>query len=402
MPHAEIVPSLRSRLQQVILGKEEVIELLLVGVLSSGHVLLEDVPGVGKTTLAKALATVLGLEFSRVQFTPDLLPGDIVGSQVLNPQDGSFRFLKGPVFTEVLLADEINRASPRTQSALLEAMSEGQVTVEGTTYPLDRPFFVLATQNPVDFQGTYPLPEAQLDRFLLRLSLGYPPHARELDMLFAHQHTSPLQGLEAATDRAGPRTQSALLEAMSEGQVTVEGTTYPLDRPFFVLATQNPVDFQGTYPLPEAQLDRFLLRLSLGYPPHARELDMLFAHQHTSPLQGLEAATDRAGLLALQAAVREVRVSREVGDYLVRLAEGTRSHPKVDLGLSPRGSLACFRAAQAQAFLQGRDYVSPDDLQHLAVPTMAHRLILAPEARYGGTSAADIVDEVVARTEVPG
>ena len=310
MPHAEIVPSLRSRLQQVILGKEEVIELLLVGVLSSGHVLLEDVPGVGKTTLAKALATVLGLEFSRVQFTPDLLPGDIVGSQVLNPQDGSFRFLKGPVFTEVLLADEINRASPRTQSALLEAMSEGQVTVEGTTYPLDRPFFVLATQNPVDFQGTYPLPEAQLDRFLLRLSLGYPPHARELDMLFAHQHTSPLQGLEAATDRAG--------------------------------------------------------------------------------------------LLALQAAVREVRVSREVGDYLVRLAEGTRSHPKVDLGLSPRGSLACFRAAQAQAFLQGRDYVSPDDLQHLAVPTMAHRLILAPEARYGGTSAADIVDEVVARTEVPG
>jgi len=310
MKHADTLRSLRESLQRVILGKEGVIELMLVGVLSSGHVLLEDVPGVGKTTLAKALAIALGLEFSRVQFTPDLLPGDIVGSQVLNPQDGSFRFLKGPVFTEVLLADEINRASPRTQSALLEAMSEGQVTVEGTTWPLARPFFVLATQNPVDFQGTYPLPEAQLDRFLLRLSLGYPSHAQELNMLFAHQRASPLEGMAAATDREG--------------------------------------------------------------------------------------------LLALQAAVREVHVEREVGDYIIRLVEGTRSHSKVDLGISPRGALACFRAAQAHAFLQGRAYVSPVDLQRLAVPTMAHRLILAPEARYGGTSPADIVDEVVAATEIPG
>mgnify|MGYP002632846976 CR=1 FL=1 len=307
---SDTLNALRTSLQAVILGKEDVIELMLVGVLSGGHVLLEDVPGVGKTTLAKALAMVLGLRFSRVQFTPDLLPGDIVGSQVLNPTDGSFRFLKGPVFTEVLLADEINRASPRTQSALLEAMSEGQVTVEGTTWPLDQPFFVLATQNPVDFQGTYPLPEAQLDRFLLRLSLGYPSHAQELNMLFAHQRVHPLEGLKPATDREG--------------------------------------------------------------------------------------------LLTLQAAVREVRVEREVGDYLIRLVEGTRSHPKVDLGISPRGALACFRAAQAQAFLQGRDYVSPIDLQALAVPTMAHRIILAAEARYGGTSAADIVDEVVARVEVPG
>ena len=308
--HAALLQSLRSSLQRVILGKEEVIELMLVGVLSGGHVLLEDVPGVGKTTLAKALATVLGLRFSRVQFTPDLLPGDIVGSQVLNPQDGSFRFLKGPVFTEVLLADEINRASPRTQSALLEAMSEGQVTVEGTTWPLEQPFFVLATQNPVDFQGTYPLPEAQLDRFLIRLSLGYPSHAEELNMLFAHQRSHPLEGLQAATDREG--------------------------------------------------------------------------------------------LLSLQAAVREVTVQREVGDYLIRLVEGTRSHPKVDLGISPRGALACFRAAQARAYLEGRAYVSPLDLQALAVSTMAHRLILAPEARYGGTSSADIIDEVVAATQVPG
>jgi len=308
--HTARLQALRAALQGVILGKEDVIELLLVGVLSGGHVLLEDVPGVGKTTLAKALAIALGLDFSRVQFTPDLLPGDIVGSQVLNPTDGSFRFLKGPVFTEVLLADEINRASPRTQSALLEAMSEGQVTVEGTTWPLAQPFFVLATQNPVDFQGTYPLPEAQLDRFLLRLSLGYPSHAQALNMLFAHQRSHPLDALQAVTDRQG--------------------------------------------------------------------------------------------LLSLQAAVRDVTVAREVGDYLMRLVEGTRSHPKVDLGISPRGALACFRASQAHALLQERTYVSPLDLQQLAVPTMAHRIILAPEARYGGTSPADIVDEVVAATDVPG
>lgn len=308
--HAALLDTLRARLNSVVLGKEDVVELLLVGVLAGGHVLLEDVPGVGKTTLAKALAVTLGLDFSRVQFTPDLLPGDIVGSQVLDPKEGSFRFLRGPVFTEVLLADEINRASPRTQSALLEAMSEGQVTVEGTTWPLEQPFFVLATQNPVDFQGTYPLPEAQLDRFLLRLSLGYPSHAASLDMLYAHQRTHPLDGLTAATDRAG--------------------------------------------------------------------------------------------LLALQAAVREVHVEREVADYLLRLVEGTRRHDKVDLGLSPRGALACFRAGQARATLQGRSYVSPSDLQELAVATMAHRLVLAPEARYGGTSPSDIIDQVVAATEVPG
>ncbi len=308
--HATHIQRLRESLEGVILGKSEVIELLMVGVLAGGHVLLEDVPGVGKTTLAKALSTALGLDFSRVQFTPDLLPGDIVGSQVLNPTDGSFRFLAGPVFTEVLLADEINRASPRTQSALLEAMSEGQVTIEGQTYPLKQPFFVLATQNPVDFQGTYPLPEAQLDRFLIRLSLGYPSHAQELDMLFAHQRSHPLDGMEAVMDRAQ--------------------------------------------------------------------------------------------LLALQEAVRSIHVTREVGDYLIRLVEGTRRHDKVDLGISPRGSLACFRTAQARALVHGRDYVSPDDLQALAVPTMAHRLILAPESRYGGKTPADIIDEVLADTAVPG
>lgn len=309
-PHAALLDTLRGRLGGVILGKDEVIELLLVGVLAGGHVLLEDVPGVGKTTLAKALSVALGLRFSRVQFTPDLLPGDILGSQVLDPAAGTFRFVPGPVFTEVLLADEINRASPRTQSALLEAMSERQVTVEGTTRPLADAFFVLATQNPVDFQGTYPLPEAQLDRFLLRLSLGYPSHGEALNLLYAHQR----------------------------------------------------------------------------------------AH----PLDSLTAATDAAGLLALQAAVREVEVAREVGDYLLRVVEGTRAHAKVDLGLSPRGALQCFRAAQARALLQGRDYVSPVDIQDLAVAAMAHRLVLAPDARYGGTAPADVIDEVVARTPVPG
>src|SRR5438876_1791260 len=181
-------------------GKDDVIDLLLVGLLGSGHVLVEDVPGVGKTTLAKALARALAMTFTRVQFTPDLLPTDILGSQVLNPKDGSFSFHKGPVFTNVLLADEINRASPRTQSALLEAMNEAQATVDGVTYTLPSPFFVVATQNPVDYQGTYPLPEAQLDRFLLRIGVGYPPADAELTMLFARQRANPIDSVEPVAD----------------------------------------------------------------------------------------------------------------------------------------------------------------------------------------------------------
>ncbi len=300
---------IRRALGQVIHGKAEVIDLLLVAVLGGGHVLVEDVPGVGKTTLAKALARSFRAGFTRVQFTPDLLPSDILGAQVLNPREGSFAFQRGPVFTNVLLADEINRASPRTQSALLEAMSEAQATVDGVTHPLPSPFFVIATQNPVDYQGTYPLPEAQLDRFLLRIGVGYPPAEDELKMLYARQRQDPLTAVEP------------------------------------VATTED--------------------------------------------------------LLAMQAEVREVEVKEPVGRYLLRLVAATRDHRDVALGASPRGALALFRAAQARAFLRGRRYASPEDVQALAGPVLAHRLSLTTQARYGGGTAEAVVARIVDDTAVP-
>ena len=305
----ETVESLRDELGQVIRGRQEAVELLLTGILAGSHVLLEDVPGVGKTTLAKALAKILSVDFTRVQFTPDLLPADILGSQVLNPRDGSLSFRRGPIFTNVLLADEINRASPRTQSALLEAMNEGQVSIEGTTHLLPSPFFVLATQNPVDFQGTYPLPEAQLDRFLLRFGVGYPEVEDELEILFAHQVAAPLDSVE--------------------------------------------------------------------------------------PVAGIE------DLLGMMEAVRRVVVKREVAAYLLKLVEASRNHPRLSLGVSTRGALSYFRAAQARSFLCGRSYMSPDDLQQLAVPVLAHRVQLNSEARYGGQTASSILAEIVAEVPVP-
>ncbi len=305
----ETVESLRDELGQVIRGRREAVELLLTGILAGSHVLLEDVPGVGKTTLAKALAKILSVDFTRVQFTPDLLPADILGSQVLNPRDGSLSFRRGPIFTNVLLADEINRASPRTQSALLEAMNEGQVSIEGTTHRLPSPFFVLATQNPVDFQGTYPLPEAQLDRFLLRFGVGYPEAEDELEILFAHQVAAPLDSVE--------------------------------------------------------------------------------------PVAGIE------DLLGMMEAVRRVVVKREVAAYLLKLVEASRNHPRLSLGVSTRGALSYFRAAQARSFLCGRSYMSPDDLQQLAVPVLAHRVQLNSEARYGGQTASSILAEIVAEVPVP-
>ena len=301
--------AIRDALAHVIRGKRDVIETLLVGVLAGGHVLLEDVPGTGKTTLTKALAHTFDVGFTRVQFTPDLLPADIVGSQLLDPSAGTFSFRPGPVFGHILLADEINRASPRTQSALLEAMSEGQVTVDGTTYPLPRPFFVLATQNPVDYQGTYPLPEAQLDRFILRFGIGYPPADEEIEVLFAQQRVHPLDSLK-----------------------------------------------------PVATIER---------------------------------------LLEMQGEVRGVEVSREVAAYLHALAEATRHHDDLDLGVSTRGLLAFFRGCQARAYLQGRSYVIPDDAQAIAVPVLAHRILLGQEAKYGGTTPDIIVKSIIDSVPVP-
>jgi MoxR-like ATPase len=300
---------LKQQLARVILGKGEALDQVLVALLSGSHLLLEDVPGVGKTTLAKALARSFAGDFKRVQFTPDLLPTDILGSSVYNPRDGSFSFKDGPIVTHVLLADEINRASPRTQSALLEAMSEGQISIEGVTRPLPEPFLVIATQNPVEFHGTYPLPEAQLDRFGLRLSLGYPAAAEELEVLF--------------------------------GQV----------------------------------------------------------QRH--PLEDTRPVLDAASVLALQAEVRTVRVERPLGAYIVALAEATRRHPSVQLGCSPRGTLGLFRATQARALLSGRDFAVPEDVKAEAVPVVAHRLGLETKARYAGISKESVVLDVLAAVAVP-
>jgi MoxR-like ATPase len=304
-----LIQGIRKALGNVMHGKSEVIDLLLVGVIGGGHVLIEDVPGVGKTTMAQALARAVGVTFTRVQFTPDLLPTDILGAQVLNPREGTFAFHRGPIFTNVLLADEINRASPRTQSALLEAMNEAQATIDGVTHALPEPFFVLATQNPVDYQGTYPLPEAQLDRFLLRIGVGYPLPADELKMIYARQRENPLLRVEAVCG-------------------------------------------------------------------------------HTD-------------LVLLQKEAREIEVKEEVARYLLRIVTKTRDHADLALGVSPRGALAFFRAVQARALLAGRRYVTPDDVQALATPVLAHRVGLTTQARYGGTTAEATLRHIVASVVVP-
>jgi len=294
---------LQEQLGRVILGKPAAIADVAVCLLGGGHVLMEDVPGVGKTTLAKALAQSLAAEFKRVQFTPDLLPTDILGSSVYNPKDGSFAFKPGPIFANVLLADEINRASPRTQSALLEAMSERQVSIEGTTHRLPEPFLVIATQNPIEFHGTYPLPEAQLDRFALRVSLGYPGREHEVDVLYSQFHHHPLEEVVAVLD--GP------------------------------------------------------------------------------------------ALLALQGAVRSVRMERPIGRYVVELADATRRHPSLKMGCSPRGALTLFRMTQARAFLTGRDHAIPEDVKSVAVAVLAHRLALDTKAKYSGVQKEDVVREIL-------
>ncbi len=300
---------LKQNLATVIQGKPQCLDILTIALLAGGSVLMEDVPGVGKTTLAKALARSVDLTFHRIQFTPDLLPADILGSSIYNPNDGSFHFRKGPIFCHVLLADEINRASPRTQSALLEAMSESQATIEGERHVLPAPFIVLATQNPVEYHGTDPLPEAQLDRFLILLDLGYPDLDTEVSILFAQQEEHPLE----------------------------------------------------------------LLQPVLG---------------------GDE-------LRALQREVRHVRVEPSVARYLVEIVNETRKEPRLKLGVSPRGSLMLFRAAQAAAFAKGRSYVIPDDIQECASYVLAHRVILTSQAKYGGITKPEIITDIVRRVRVP-
>jgi MoxR-like ATPase len=310
MPHPAR-PKLRelaAQLNHVILGKPDVIDRLLVGLLSGSHMLMEDVPGVGKTTLAKTLARGLAIDFKRVQFTPDLLPTDILGSSIYNARDGSFTFKEGPIFTNVLLADEINRASPRTQSALLEAMSERQVSIEGRTYSLPAPFLVLATQNPIEYHGTYPLPEAQLDRFGMKIVLGYPAVEHEVEVLYSQFHHHPLEDVGAILD----------------------GTT----------------------------------------------------------------------VVELMAACRAVHVDRRLGEYLVDLVAATRRHSAVKVGCSPRAALSLFRVTQAHAFLDGRDHAIPEDLRAEAVSTLAHRLTLDTKAKYAGVAKEDVVREILASVPV--
>ncbi|PQV64699.1 MoxR-like ATPase [Abditibacterium utsteinense] len=301
--------AVETNLSSIIQGKSADIELILIALASGGHVLLEDAPGTGKTTLAKAIAASMDGIFRRVQFTPDLLPADITGSSFYNPADGSFEFRPGPVFSNVLLADEINRTSPRTQSALLEVMGENQVSTDGKRHALPLPFFVVATQNPSDYAGTYPLPEAQLDRFMLRVSLGYPDAVAELSMLYAQNTHHPLEDLRA------------------------------------VVSTQTILDIQEE--------------------------------------------------------VKKVRFDEGVGEYVVRLIHATRGDSRLRIGLSPRGSLALYRTSQARAWWHGRDFVVPEDVRALAVPTLAHRLVLDTKARYGGASSETIIGELLESVAVP-
>ncbi|MFQ6102061.1 MAG: AAA family ATPase [Anaerolineae bacterium] len=297
-------------IERVIVGKRDTVELAVVGLLCQGHLLIEDVPGVGKTMLARSLARSLGCSFSRIQFTPDMLPSDVTGVSVFNQASRQFEFRPGPVMAQIVLSDEINRATPKTQAALLEAMEERQITIDGVTHRLPRPFMVLATQNPIEYEGTFPLPEAQLDRFLLRVGLGYPGMEDEIDILERQQFRHPLEDLE----------QVASVEELSQAQE----------------------------------------------------------------------------------AVKAVYVSPAVKRYLVELTCWTRKHREVYLGASPRGSLALYRAGQARAAVLGRDFVLPDDVKALALPALAHRVIPSPAARLQDVSAERIVEEIVETLPVPG
>ena len=304
------IKKLIDNLEKVIIGKRESVGLIVIGLLCQGHVLIEDVPGVGKTVLARSLAKSLGCTFNRLQFTPDMLPSDVTGVSIFNQKKGVFEFRNGPIFAQVVLVDEINRATPKTQSALLEAMEERQVTVDGKTYPLPKPFMVLATQNPIEYEGTFPLPEAQLDRFLLRVRLGYP----------------------------------------------------------------NPKD----------------------------EIEILDRQQIRHPIDTLESVIEVKELRDVMEDIKQVYVSVPIKQYLVELVDRTRQNNDLYLGASPRGSLALYRTSQVTAAMDGRDFVLPDDIKKLAVPVLAHRVIAGTEARLKELSAETIIKEIIENTPVPG
>jgi MoxR-like ATPase len=306
---AEVAARVRENVQKVIVGKSEVIDLALVAVLCEGHILIEDVPGIGKTTLGRSLAASLGCTFRRIQFTPDLLPSDVTGINFFNQKTQTFEFRPGPVMTQVVLADEINRATPRTQSSLLEAMQERQITVDGETYALPRPFLVIATQNPIELEGTFPLPEAQVDRFLIKLPLGYPSEEEEHKMLLRFERDDPLETLEAVT---------------------------------------TPDE-----------------------------------------------------LLALQEQVRKVRVEESVRGYIVDIVRATRDHKDIQLGASPRGTLALYKCAQALAAIRGREYVLPDDVKLLAPYVLTHRILIGATTRLRGRSLSDVLMDVIETAPVP-
>jgi MoxR-like ATPase len=309
-----IVQSVAERIienvSQVIIGKRNEIRQTVLGLLCQGHILIEDVPGVGKTMMARALARSIGASFNRIQFTPDMLPSDVTGVSVFNQQTRQFEFRPGPIMSQIVLTDEINRATPKTQAALLEAMEERQITVDGHTYALEEPFLVIATQNPIEYEGTFPLPEAQLDRFMLRIRLGYPTPQEEIAMLDSQQYQHPLIGISQV--------------------VTVDE------------------------------------------------------------------------LLAAQRAVREIYLNQDIKNYIVSLVTMSRQHPDVYLGASPRGALALYRTSQARAAIVGREYVIPDDVKALAETTLAHRIIVGPNARIKDISASSIVQNILSMVSVPG
>lgn len=309
-PAQSVARRLIDNVSRVIIGKNREIRVIVLGFLCQGHILLEDVPGVGKTVMAKTLAASIGASFSRLQFTPDMLPSDVTGTSIYNQRTGEFEFRRGPIFAQIVLTDEINRATPKTQAALLEAMEERQVTVDGITHSLDVPFLVLATQNPIEYEGTFPLPEAQLDRFIMRVHLGYPAPAEEIQMLESQQFAHPLE-----------ETQQ-------------------------VITTEE--------------------------------------------------------LQQAQKAVREIYSNYDIKQYIVALVNATRNHPDVYLGASPRGALALFRAAQANAAIEGREYIIPDDVKVMAEVTLAHRIIVGPTARIKDISSRSIVQQIINSVQVPG